>query len=273
MRATRPVVATQPGAWIQLLSLQAAPSPRKFCEAPDVERYFAIAIAALNVMDGISTLVSCGVVCYFASRYGRKSALLLELATGVMGCSLTIGLQLKPNWLGAWLRFPGFGSKHSPTSLCTGTSSTYIVDVSTAENRGSCSEYDHRLDHFRIVYIFLFPVTYVTFVLPESFPKGRGDGLRRLERERRDNGSATTTRGSGSTSAFLVVLEPLKSLEPRRKSDGARNWRLVWCAVHILVIAIANIYVVPAWFVIITTNYYFTPGQTGFPSQSSTLAP
>ncbi|KIJ14989.1 hypothetical protein PAXINDRAFT_155853 [Paxillus involutus ATCC 200175] len=255
---------------------------RLLCETPEVERYFAIAIAALSVMDGISTLVNCGVLSYFASRYGKKSTILLELAAGVMGCSLIIGSQLTPNWLAAWLLFPGVWLQALSNLLVYGyLINMYIVDVSTAENRTAalsmttgwatlCAFYSmaafflcsDRSAQDR-VYLFVATFAYVAFVLPEAFPRRKRDELRRLEREQRDNGSATTTRGSGSTSVFLVVLEPLKSLVPRRKSDGTRNWRLLWCAVHTLVVTTANIYVVPAWFVIVTTKYHFTPEQTG----------
>ncbi|KIK93643.1 hypothetical protein PAXRUDRAFT_502825 [Paxillus rubicundulus Ve08.2h10] len=87
------------------------------------------------------------------------------------------------------------------------------LDFSFKDN---CSEHDHRLGHFRIVYyrsaaVFVATFACVAFAIPESFPKRRREEPRRLEREQRDDGPAAIARGSGSSFAFLVVLEPFKS--------------------------------------------------------------
>ncbi|KAF9219153.1 MFS general substrate transporter [Gyrodon lividus] len=258
--------------------------PMELCDVPQVERYFSIVIVVFSVMDGISTMVGCGVLNHFASRYGRKPALLFEVAAGAMGCSLIIVSQFTPDWPAAWLIFAGILLQSlSNPFVYAYLINLYIVDVSAADDRtaalsattgwatlGTCVSFalggfvTTKTHNPLIVYylaaaLFVTTFTYVAFVLPESFPKDKRDKLRRLGQERSDDGSPTSTHGS----FLLLVLEPLKSLIPSHASKGTHNWRLFWCAVHILIVTTANSYAAGGWLVIVTTKYHFTSVQTG----------
>ncbi|KIJ62966.1 hypothetical protein HYDPIDRAFT_41647 [Hydnomerulius pinastri MD-312] len=254
------------------------------CYVPQVEQYFTLSMELLSILDGISTLVGCGLLSYFASRYGRKPVLLAELASGVMGASLITGSQFAPTWLNTWMLLAGVVFQSLSNSLVFAyLVNMYIVDVSTAGDRtaalsaatgwatlGSCISFalggflTSKTNNPLIVFylangLFVATFLYVAFFLPESFPKEKREELQRLRISQSDESSNT----SGISSCLLVVFEPLKSILPSHKPDGTRNWRLFWCAVHIFVVMLANTYAGAGWLVIATTKYHLDAAQTG----------
>lgn len=100
--------------------------------------------------------------------------------------------------------------------------------------------------------IFVATLIYVVSVLPESFPKEKRNALSLMRPEPSFQGPFTTP---------LLIFEPLRMLIPTRKLDGARNWRLVWCATHAFVFTVANAYASTAWLVLASSKYHLTPAD------------
>ena len=93
---------------------------------------------------------------------------------------------------------------------------------------------------------------YVISVLPESFPEEKRNALSLMR---------TESSGERDSTTSLLVFEPLKMIMPTRNSDGTRNWRFAWCAIHIFVFVIANSYSSRAWLVLATSKYHLSPAD------------
>lgn len=107
--------------------------------------------------------------------------------------------------------------------------------------------------------LWIIGLLYVWLVLPESFPKAKRDALRR-ERQRQ------VTPGRWRVlSGPAAMLAPLKHLAPvRDPQTGRRNWRLLICAVHMLLVGLGGGYAVASIVTIVTSLYQYKPHETGY---------
>ena len=107
--------------------------------------------------------------------------------------------------------------------------------------------------------IVLVMLLYIALVLPESFPAEKREALR-LQRRTRQTGGVL--QSSTFFQKLLVPFEPLKQLKPRRHHrTGKRNWRLVYCAMHIGIANIGDDYATIAVIVFLTTQHGYTPAD------------
>jgi hypothetical protein len=113
---------------------------------------------------------------------------------------------------------------------------------------------------------------YVSTFLPESFPKEKRDELRR-QRLAQQNAAANTWHKSLNrlTSMIAVAFEPLKQLAPTRRADGRRNWRVAFCAIHIIIAMFASTYAPIALLLLYTTKFGYNPAQVCRTSFSGVL--
>ena len=99
---------------------------------------------------------------------------------------------------------------------------------------------------------------YITLVLPESFPISKRDELRTL----REEDIAPRSWGKKMQSSMAIITEPLRLLKPTYSpSTGKRNWRLVYCAIHVFVVTVADAYAVLAMILFFTTQHQYTPAK------------
>lgn len=103
--------------------------------------------------------------------------------------------------------------------------------------------------------MFISAFIYVGFALPESFPEEKRNALSRMRQQ------PSTHHIITRLASFFRVFEPLKLLVPVRTTSGTRNWRLTWCALHMLVFVTAGSYASSAWLVLATSKYHFTPAD------------
>ncbi|KAF8423724.1 major facilitator superfamily domain-containing protein [Boletus edulis BED1] len=266
------------------VTLQAGgPDSAEQCDAPEIARYFATVIAIVGVIEGIILIVGCGILSRISSRYGRKPAFLLVLVAGTIGCCMISGSQYVADWLSDWVFIVGMiFLLSSGGSTYAYLVNVYIVDVCVPEDRtaalskisgwtllGNCISFalggfittktgNPLIVFYMTATIYVSTLTYVVFVLPESFPEESRSALSRTLPKPPDNGHPVTTRFIS-----LHIFEPLKMLIPTRRLDGTRNWRLAWCAAHIFVFTAVNAYVLTAWLVLVTSKYNLTPADTG----------
>ncbi|KAG0695274.1 major facilitator superfamily domain-containing protein [Suillus ampliporus] len=119
-----------------------------------------------------------------------------------------------------------------------------------------------------VYYISIFILgaifVYVLAFLPESFPEEKRNELRR---QRLDQQNVEESAHQNSLNRFIstiaVAFEPLKQLVPTRNPDGRRNWRVVYCAIHIIIAMLASTYAPVALVLLYTTKYGYNPAQTG----------
>jgi hypothetical protein len=101
---------------------------------------------------------------------------------------------------------------------------------------------------------------YIALVLPESFPISKRDQLRC----RREEETLTVPRSWAKEmqSSLAIILEPLRQLKPTyNPSTGKLNWRLVYCAIHVFIVTIADGYAALAMILFFTTRYQYTPAE------------
>ena len=99
---------------------------------------------------------------------------------------------------------------------------------------------------------------YVALVLPESFPISKRDELR----SRREEETLTAPRSWAKEmkSSLAIIFEPLRQLKPTYNfSTGKQNWRLVYCAIHVFIVAVADGYAVLAMILLFAVQYQYTP--------------
>ena len=101
---------------------------------------------------------------------------------------------------------------------------------------------------------------YIAFVPPESFPTSKRDELR----SRREEQTLTARRSwAKEIQSFLaIIFEPLQQLKPTyNPSTGKMNLRLVYCAIHVFIVAVADGYAILAMILFFTTQYQYTPAE------------
>ncbi|CAA7266701.1 unnamed protein product [Cyclocybe aegerita] len=250
--------------------------PDELCEIPEVDKYYAAFLSVLAALDGVGTVVGCGAASYFAGKVGRKPVLLTFLVLGIAAQSFVMVSQLAQGWmqllfLGLWVLSQTLSNPITTIFVIN----TYIVDVVRAEDRtaalsriagwsslggalsfslgGTITTQTGSMIAIYIVGVsFLVAIClYIAFILPESFPASKRE---ELQRQRTDGGHG-----------IKVVFEPLKRLVPTYDADvGRYNNRLFYCAIHILLVSLADSYAVVGMILYFTTQYKYTPAQTGY---------
>ncbi|KAN0087881.1 Major facilitator superfamily domain containing protein [Tylopilus felleus] len=258
-------------------------SPELLCDAPEIAQHFSTVITILGAIEGLVVIAACGLLSRVSLQYGRKSALLIVLVAGIMGNCMIPWSQYMPNWLANWVFLVGMLFELFSGSLpYTYVINLYIVDVCVPEDRtaalskvagwaalGTCISYalggfittktgNPLIVFYAAAAILAVTLIYVIAFLPESFSEEKRNAASRMLSEPSMDGSSETTRF-----ASLHIFEPLKMLIPTRSLDGTRNWRLVWCAVHLFLFMAANAYIGAAWLVLATSKYHLTPAETG----------
>jgi len=95
-------------------------------------------------------------------------------------------------------------------------------------------------------------------VIPETFSSAKREQLR-LERL----GHTSTDRISKVKSSLMVAFESSDVLKPTyNPENGKKNWRLVYCAVHIFVVTLADGYAMQATLIYLSTQYMYTPPKS-----------
>ena len=101
---------------------------------------------------------------------------------------------------------------------------------------------------------------YIALVLPESFPISKRNELR----SRREEETLAVPRSWAKEmqASLAIIFEPLQQLKPTYNfSTGKQNWRLVYCAIHAFIVAVADGYAVLAMILFFTTQYKYTPAE------------
>jgi hypothetical protein len=119
-----------------------------------------------------------------------------------------------------------------------------------------------------VYYISIFVLgaifVYVLAFLPESFPEEKRDELRRQRLAQQNvDASARQNLSSRLISTIAIAFEPLKQLIPVRKADGRKNWRVVYCAIHITIAMLASSYAPASLLLLYTTKYSYNAAQVG----------
>ncbi|KAG2154079.1 MFS general substrate transporter [Suillus clintonianus] len=262
---------------------------KELCAVPEVEKTYAAVISAVMIFDGLGAMIACSAISYISSRIGRKPVILGTVAISFLGYSLMVCSQYLPGWLEASLMIASlFVQTFSGIMTTTFIVNVYAVDISSPEDRtpilsaingwatlGQTASFalgglltTKTNDPLIVFYISISTLgavfVYILAFLPESFPEEKRDELRR-QRLAQQNVEPSVRRNllNRFTSAIAIAFEPLKQLAPTRNADGRQNWRVVYCAIHIIITMIANSYTAPALILLYTTKYGYNPAQTG----------
>ncbi|KAG1782366.1 MFS general substrate transporter [Suillus placidus] len=262
---------------------------KELCAVPEVERTYAAVISTILIGDGLAAMIACSVISYISSRLGRKPVILGTIAVSFLGYSFMVCSQYLSGWLEASALIAALLLQmFSGILTMTFIANIYTVDISSAEDRtpvlsaingwatlGQTVSFaigglvTTKTDDPLIVYYISISVlgaifVYVLAFLPESFPEEKRDELRR-ERLAQQNVEANTRRKLSSRliSTIVIAFEPLKQLVPARKADGRKNWRVVYCAIHVIIAMLADSYSPAALLLLYTTKYSYNPAQTG----------
>ncbi|KAF7377866.1 MFS general substrate transporter [Mycena sanguinolenta] len=256
--------------------------PDAMCALPDVQKRYATVLTVMAISDGIGSTVAYASLSFIASRLGRKPAILSAIAIGLAGNMIIIAAKsVGPTeaqfaLLALWMLFNSF----SQPLIIVFATNMYLVDLVDAEERtaaisslwgwstlGSALSFSiggaitTRSGQDLLVYfvagsVWIAMFVYVNLVIPESFPKHKRDELQRA--------LASTAQGSWR-SVVKPIFEPLYQLKPPRNPEtGKRNWRLVICALHVLVVDIGGAYASTAFIVYFTAVHRYTPQETGY---------
>lgn len=101
---------------------------------------------------------------------------------------------------------------------------------------------------------------YIIVVLPESFPASkRGE----LHTQREEEASLVPQSWLQKAQSHLaIIIEPLQFLKPTYDPiTGKYNRRLLYCAIHIFIVTLADGYAVLSMILYFTTRYKYTPAQ------------
>ncbi|KAH7909284.1 MFS general substrate transporter [Hygrophoropsis aurantiaca] len=263
------------------------------CARPEIDHNYAATVSLFEVIEGVGVTAACSAASYFASRYGRKPTMLTAFIAVIIGYTLVIisdfatTATVEALLLGLSMAFQAVSS-----SLVTGfIANMYIVDVSTVEERtialstingwwtfGGAISYTlgglltTKSDGSMLVYLVAIAMLalsciYIVFILPESFPEEKRAELRLQRFASKRAASEPRPRSSAlwrAMAALTIPFEPIKKLSPQRKWNGKYNWRLVYCAAHVLITQIGNRYAHIALVIYYTTRYSYSPAQVGY---------
>ncbi|KAJ7334830.1 major facilitator superfamily domain-containing protein [Mycena albidolilacea] len=258
--------------------------PDELCALPVIDESYAAFMALVALMDGIGSLGGYAALSFLAARLGRRAAMATVLGVGLgadlaLIASTLVAPRLEVPLFALWLISASF----SQANLVAFVTNIYLVDLVHEDNRtsalsslagwaalGSVLSFSvggtitTRGGNLLAVYmvagtLWIIGLLYVWLVLPESFPKAKRDALRR-ERQRQ------VTPGRWRVlSGPAAVLAPLKHLAPVRDlQTGRRNWRLLICAVHMLLVGLGGGYAVASIVTIVTSLYQYKPHETGY---------
>ncbi|KAJ6629315.1 MFS general substrate transporter [Mycena sp. CBHHK59/15] len=262
--------------------------PNELCEVPNVQKNYAAALTVMAMSDGIGSIVAYTALGFMASRLGRKPAILSVITVGLAADVLVIAskhvsTQIEIALLGLWVVC---NSLSQPLIVVFATN-MYLVDLVNTEGRtaalsslwgwstlGSALSFTAggaittRSNQDLPVYytagaIWIALWAYIWLFVPESFPKHKRQALRcQLAAE------AETFQGSGRNHVLRKIgpiFEPLHQLKPSRDPEtGARNWRLVYCAIHVFLVDLGGSYGTTALIVYLTAVQKYTPQETGY---------
>ncbi|KAH7922162.1 MFS general substrate transporter [Leucogyrophana mollusca] len=265
--------------------------PEALCSVPLVKKQIATVFSAIAVIDGLGVIIGCSASSFFASRYGRKPTLLGIIGLAVAGQAFIIGAQFAQGWLGGPLLVlweicsQAIGNQF----IISVVVNMYIVDTVREEDRTaalstiagwsslggalsftaggviSTSANDTLIVYIITGALLATACLYIALVLPESFPEAKQDELRR------QRALATVDAGTpGGTlyrlaSYFSIVFEPLKLLKPTTNPhNGRRNWRLVYCAIHVFIATLGDGYLTVGMILYFTTQYNYTSAEAGY---------
>ncbi|KAI0917118.1 hypothetical protein AcW1_007603 [Taiwanofungus camphoratus] len=268
--------------------------PDALCSIPGVDKSYATALTVMGISGGIASVIAYSAVSFFASRFGRKPAILAVLTLGMSGdVFLIISRLVLGSWLEAvalvlWLVCQSF----SDPLIFVFATNMFIVDLVSAEDRttalsgmsgwatlGGAISFTvggmitTRMDNVVPVYgvagaMLAAAWAYVYFILPESFPREKREELRRQRLAQAQEAASADTqqqKGQRVLAALAVPLEPLKQLRPSHNPvTRRRNWRLLYCAVHAFFAEVGGSYSVLSIITFLTTRYNYTPAETGY---------
>ncbi|KAJ7248268.1 major facilitator superfamily domain-containing protein [Mycena haematopus] len=260
--------------------------PDSMCALPDVQKRYASALTIMAFSDGIGSMIAYAGLSFLASRLGRKPAILSVVAVGLAANVVIISSKhvhttpIEFALLALWMVF---NSLSQPLILVFATN-MYLVDLVNAEERtatlsslwgwstlGSALSFtiggtittgsgQDLPVYFVAASIWIALFAYIYLLVPESFPKHKRDELRRA--------LASTTQGPAKIwlrSLVQPILEPLNQLKPIRNPDtGKQSWRLVLCAIHVLLVDVGGAYGATALIVYLTAVQRYTPQETGY---------
>lgn len=261
----------------------------ELCAVPEVEKLFATVISAFSIGNGLAAMVSCSLISYISSRLGRKPVILGTIAISFLGYSLMVCSQYLSGWLQASVLIASIlPQMFSDTSIMMFITNIYIVDVSDAEDRtpilsaiGGWTALGQAVsfsigglvttktnDPLIVFYISIFVLgaifVYVLAFLPESFPEEKRDKLRRQRLAQQNvEISARQNLSNRLISTLTIAFEPLRQLVPAPKADGRRNWRIVYCTIHIIISTLADWYAGSALLLLYIMKYSYSSAQTG----------
>ncbi|KAF8218225.1 MFS general substrate transporter [Mycena galopus ATCC 62051] len=260
--------------------------PDAMCALPVVQKRYATVLTIMAISDGIGSMAAYAVLSFIASILGRKPAILSVIAVGLAANLVIIASEHVPTDPIQFVLlafFMVFNSLSQPLIIVFATN-MYLVDLVKSEERTAalsslwgCSTLGSALSfaiggaittrsgqdlpvYYVAAAIWIVLFAYISLLIPESFPKHKRDELRR---------ALVSAQGSSSESwlwnAIRPVLEPLRQLKPTRNPEtGTRNWRLVLCAIHILLVDLGYAYGSTAFIVYLTAVYRYTPQETGY---------
>lgn len=261
----------------------------ELCAVPEVDKTYATVISAILIGQGLGAMVACSVISHISSRLGRKPVILGIVAISFLGYSLMVCSQYLSEWLEASVLIASLLLQmFSGTLTMTFVVNVYTVDITGAEDRtpvlsaingwavlGQAVSFaigglvtTETNDPLIVYYISIFLLgaifVYVLAFLPESFPEEKRDELRR-QRSAQQNVEASARRKLSSRliSTIAIAFEPLKQLVPARKADGRQNLRVLYCAIHIMITTLADVYTPAALLMLYITKYNYSPAQTG----------
>ncbi|KAH7907386.1 MFS general substrate transporter [Hygrophoropsis aurantiaca] len=267
--------------------------PESLCARPEIDHNYAFTISLLEIMEGAGATVACSAASYFASRYGRKPTMLIAFISVILSYALTVASEFVATATAeALLLVLSMTFQAVSGSLVTGfIANMYIVDVSTVEERtialstingwwtfGGAISYTlgglitTKSNGSILVYLVAISMLslsciYIVFILPESFPEEKRAELRLQRSASKRVASEPRPRSPAlwrAMTALTVAFEPIKKLSPQRKWNGKYNWRLVYCAAHVLITQIGSRYAPVALVIYYTTRYSYSPAQTGY---------
>ncbi|KDR78026.1 hypothetical protein GALMADRAFT_138183 [Galerina marginata CBS 339.88] len=257
------------------------------CLTPGVDQYYSAIASILAICDGISGIFGCGVASFLSATFGRKPVLLGIIFIGIVDYFLLFTAQLLQGWrqivaFAIWWACEMTGS----TVAIYFVINAYIIDLAQAEERsvtlsritgwkflGSALSFSlgglitARADDTTSVFIislgiFVLLLSYTAVALPESFSASKREELRR-ERAAAAHSSKSWIQKLKSSTA--IVSEPLQTLKPDYNPlTGRLNWRLVYCAIHIFIVTVADGYASTAMMLYFNIHYKYTPAQTGY---------
>ncbi|KAJ7240976.1 MFS general substrate transporter [Mycena rebaudengoi] len=267
--------------------------PQELCMLPSIQRNYATLLVAMGTLDGIASMAAYPSLGVFASRFGRKPAILAVLTAGLicevaMILSNSFDFKYELPFLAVWL----ITAALSQVPIVVFVTNMYLVDLVSADTRtaalsalwgwaslggalsftigGTITTHSNNVlpVYFVSAAIWDAALLYMAFVVPESFTRAKRDELRR-QRENQARETALVnpeaTRLRAIASKLTAILEPLQQLKSWRDPiTGKNNYRLLYCAIHIFFAEIGGHYALSTLLIILTALFDYTPQDVGY---------